>query len=300
MKSKDLTFSIIYGDLRQKLLAELLADDGYKIKTFGYDNKSEYKNIIVCDSYKYAIENSDIVIGPIPFSKDNKNLFTVYNNLPTLSIEDFFKACSQNILIAGVVSDFVKQIAKDYNISILDLYEIEEIAILNSVPTSEGAIQIAMNESDITLHGSNVLILGYGRCGKTLAKMLNGIGSNVYVCARKSKDICYIETNGFSPLKYSDLNKNLQMFDFIFNTVPSMIIDESLINNLKKSCVIIDLASAPGGTDFESASKYNIKALFCPSLPGRIAPKTAANIIKKAILNILESGEYKYGQIEKS
>jgi len=88
------------------------------------------------------------------------------------------------LFIAGRITDKIAQLADVYNVYSVDLLEREEMAVLNAIPTAEGAIQIAMEEMPITLHGSNALILGFGRIGKILAKMLHGIGSNVYVEAR--------------------------------------------------------------------------------------------------------------------
>ncbi len=293
MKNSDINFAIIYGDLRQKLLIELLANDGYNVNVLGFDDIFNYKNVALYNDYKQIIQNSDVIIGPSPFTKDGQNLFTIYDYLPNLSIEKIFNECKGKKFMAGVISSSVKKMAEKNGIVLHDLLAGEEETILNAIPTGEGAIQIAIQESDITLHGSNALVLGYGRCGKILAKMLKGIGANVYVCARKVSDITYAKAYGCNTIKFSELEENVGNIDFIFNTIPKIIIDKEIIKNLKQSCIIIDLASAPGGTDFKIAAEYDIKALFCPSLPGRVAPRTVANTMKKCILNILkETGEH--------
>lgn len=286
MKDSEIDFSVIYGDLRQELLIELLAKSNYKVKVFGFNRKFDNENIIMCDNYENAIKNSNVVIGPTPFSKNGKDVFTMYDYLPTLDIEDLFKLCKNKLIIAGIISKSVKDIANKYKVSIFDLFNLEEMAILNSIPTSEGAIQIAMQESDITLHGSNILILGYGHCGKTLAYMLNGIGANIYIYTKEVQDIAYSKVYGFKSIESLLLNYKLFDFDFIFNTIPEVVLTKEILKNLKPNCIIVDLASAPGGTDFKVAAEYNIKALFCPSLPGRVAPKTVASIMKKLIIDI--------------
>lgn len=291
MKTFDGNFAVIYGDLRQKLLIELLANDGYNVRVLGFENKFENKNVIVYDNYQDVIKNSDIIIAPTPLTKDGKNLYTIYDYLPNLNIEELFKSCREKLFFGGAIAEPIKNLSKEYKISIFDLLDNEETGILNAIPTSEGAIQMAMEESDITMYDSNALVLGYGRCGKILAHMLNGIGVNVCVCARKISDITYAKAYGYNSLKYFDLAQNVSNFDFIFNTIPTKVIDKEVIKNLKQSCIIIDLASAPGGTDFKVATDYNIKALFCPSLPGRVAPRTVANTMKKSILNILKKEE---------
>lgn len=51
--------------------------------------------------------------------------------------------------------------------------------IMNAVPTAEGAIQIAMEQTDVTLHGLPVLVIGHGRIGSLLARRLAALGAKV-------------------------------------------------------------------------------------------------------------------------
>lgn len=284
-------FAIIYGDLRQKLLIELLANDGYDLQIIGFRDKFDNKNIKVCETYLEAIEGTDIVIGPTPISKDGKNLFTIYDDLPNIPIDEAIKASKGKVFISGMLKQWMKDLAKSYDIKTCDLLGTDESSIINAIPTAEGVIQIAIQESDITLHGSSALVLGYGRCGRVLANMLKGVGVNVTVSARKLSDIAYAKAFGCNAIKNSEIMNHCNQFDFIFNTIPSMVIDADIIGQLKKNCIIIDLASAPGGTDFKAAEHNKIKALFCPSLPGRVAPRTVAASMKKAIFDFLEQEE---------
>jgi dipicolinate synthase subunit A len=162
------------------------------------------------------------------------------------------------------------------------------MAILNAIPTAEGAIQIAMEELPITLHNSNVLILGYGRIGKILAKMLHGIGANVYVEARKYADIAWIKSYCYKPVMLNEISQIIGDMNLVVNTIPSLILNCELLNKLNKDCLVIDLASKPGGVDFDKAKEFGIKAIWALSLPGKVAPVTAAEFIKNTVYNIIE------------
>lgn len=61
----------------------------------------------------------------------------------------------------------------------------EELAVLNTIATAEGAIEIAIANTNKILHGSNVLVLGFGRIGKVLARKLAGLSTKVTCAARK-------------------------------------------------------------------------------------------------------------------
>lgn len=142
-----------------------------------------------------------------------------------------------------------------------------------------------MENSSITLHGSKCIVLGFGRCGKVLAHMLKGIGAHLSVEARSMSDLAYIEGYGYTPVALKDLTEHIGQYDFIFNTIPSLILDGNKLNKVKQDAVIIELASKPGGIDLALAKRLGIKVIDGQSLPGKVAPETAAKIIFDTILN---------------
>ena len=162
------------------------------------------------------------------------------------------------------------------------------MTILNAISTAEGAIQIIMEQTLKTIHGSNILVMGFGRIGKILAKMLHGIGANVYCEARKDSDIAWIEAYGYKKIHLRNLKENVDKFDIIINTIPSMILDRVYLTKINKDCLILDLASDPGGVDREYAKENGIKVIWALSLPGKVAPVTSAEYIKNTLYNIFQ------------
>lgn len=157
----------------------------------------------------------------------------------------------------------------------------------NAIPTAEGAIEIAISETPVTIHGSKCLVLGYGKIGKILTKDLYGMGAITYAAARKYADLAMIEGHGYEPLQMSTLKGRINEFDIIFNTVPALILDDEVLSKVQKDALIIDLASKPGGVDFEAAKKYGLRVIWALSLPGKVAPITSGAIIKDTIMNII-------------
>ncbi|MCR4434327.1 MAG: NAD(P)-dependent oxidoreductase [Clostridiales bacterium] len=140
----------------------------------------------------------------------------------------------------------------------------------------------------ITLHDSKALVLGFGRVGKILSKMLSGIGAEVYVEARKYSDISWIRSYGYNPVSLNHVSEYLPGMDVIFNTIPSVILGSDLLSKIKKETLIIDLASKPGGVDFDMAKKQGLRTIWALSLPGKVAPITAAKFIKETVYNIID------------
>ena len=190
--------------------------------------------------------------------------------------------------LAGQLSEKIINSCQENNINYIDLLKREELVVLNTIATAEGAIQITMENTQKTIHGSNVLIMGFGRVGKVLAKMLDGIGAKVSCEARKNSDIAWIKAYGYTPIHLSELESELGNYDIIINTIPFQILDENRLKYIKKDCTIVDLSSNPGGVDRRAARSLGIKLIWALSLPGKVAPMTSAEFIKETLYHILK------------
>ena len=281
---------IIGGDLRIIRLSEILSKEGYIIYTYALDKYNFLdKNILKCIKIEEIYNKCDYIISGIPFSQDG-----VYVNTPFTSeqikINDLLKIIANKTLIAGGIKLDVKEKAIKDNVKIIDLLEFEELTILNIIPTVEGAIQIAIKQTEFTINNSKCLILGFGRIGKLLSKNLKGLGAKVYCMARKESDLAWIKTFGYNGIHIDNLEENLEnRYDIIFNTIPTLILDSKKLELIKnKETLIIELASAPGGIDFEKAKEYGIKTVKALGLPGKVAPLTAAEYIKETLEKILK------------
>ena len=282
------SITVVGGDLRTVKLIEMLDNDGYKVYTYGLENSEEVLNmerVELCPTLEEAVSASKVVVGPIPLSSDRKRLSMPFarNNV---ELGDFVSALKGKYLIAGNIG--IKEELDANGIQFTDLLKREEFSVLNTIATAEGTIQIAMEETQRTVHGSNVLVMGFGRIGKVLAKMLDGIGAKVYCEARKNEDISWIKAYGYNPIHLNDLNENLGKFDIIINTIPFQILDEERLNLVKKESIIIDLASNPGGVDRRAARENNLKVIWALSLPAKVAPLTSAEFIKETIYHVLK------------
>lgn len=154
-------------------------------------------------------------------------------------------------------------------------------------------MQIAMEELATTIFGLDVLIIGYGRISKVLSRTLASLGANVTVSARKFSDLAWIEANGYHPAHTNALEEVIGNVQLIVNTVPAAVLNEELLSQVRKGCLLIDLASKPGGIDFNTANKLGLKAIWALSLPGKVAPISAGKIIYDTIQNI--ESERRYG-----
>ena len=286
MKEK-LLFWIVGGDLRQVRLAELLQEDGHRVQTYAMEQRPEGGRLTGTDTLR-GIEEADCVILPLPLMAEEGILNAPLSDrkLPLTLI--FQSLRPGQIVCGGRAAPQVLEMAEGAGTPFLDYYAREEMEIANAIPTAEGAIQIAMEELPTTLYGARVLILGYGRLGKVLAHRLQGLGARVTVAARSYRDLAWIQAFGCQAERTDGLDGWLGGYDLLINTVPARILDRVRLADLDEGCLVIDLASKPGGVDFEGAAQLGVKVIWALSLPGKVAPLTSGTIIRDTIYHMLQ------------
>lgn len=288
------TFAVIGGDLRQIHLAGLLAARGRQVLAVGFDRDVEIPSgVTPLQSAADAAARSDCVVLPLPYSVDGTTVNAPFARSP-LPLREIWSAARQGQLVTGGRLDAsALEAARAHRFRAVDYYKQEELEILNGVPTAEGAIQIAMEELPVTIHGTRCLVLGYGRVGRYLAHDLHALGADLSVCARSHTDLAWVRAMGARGIHIADLKTHIGEFEAVFNTVPAVLLTEELLSRLRKDCLVIDLASKPGGVDFETAGRLGIRVIWALSLPGKVAPLTSGAIICDTVLHIVSEEDAK-------
>ncbi len=284
---------IIGGDLRQVYLAEYFLKKGHSVTSYMIpfsDSLYSYKKYSVAASLADAVCNHSIIIGPVPFTRDNVYIFsTVADSAQSLCINNFLDCLSsKHTFIAGNIPEIVSDTCKLRHISTHDLLSLDSIAIKNAISTAEGAILEAISHSQITIHGSKCLVLGFGRCGIILADKLKGLNAITTICARNAASLAYAAALGYTALPLNHLASKISNYEFIFNTIPSCVLDKNLLQNISENVTIIDIASNPGGLDYSYVKAQSINAHLCLGLPAKIAPKSVASIFGDFIMQSLD------------
>ncbi len=174
-------------------------------------------------------------------------------------------------------------------VQVSDYYEDPILPYVNAIPTAEGAIEILMQRLPITVQGSSGLILGYGRIGCCLAEKLHLLGSNVTVGVRKSEALGKIQAAGLNAAHVGEELSVLHQYDYIINTVPAPVFSDQDYEHLRHDCLLVELASSPGGINANRCRALGLEYVNAPGLPGKCAPKTAGYAIADAIQRILKA-----------
>lgn len=283
------SFFVIGGDLRSYKLVEMLSEDENKVFCFGLESLKEIDenfSIEKVHSVKEGIDKCEIVVAPIPFSKNGIEVFAPFSSKKIL-VQDLLRLNKNKIFVGGSIAEKIKKDLDEKYKMVYDLMRREELTILNTIATAEGTIEVAIQNTDEILQGARVLVLGFGRVAKIVANKFCMNSCLVSCAARKTTDLAWIQAYGYKAININDMVYDLKNFDIIINTVPQKILGLNELKHVSKDVLLIDLASSPGGIDGNIAKNMGLKFVWALALPGKIAPKTSAKFIKQSIYTIL-------------
>lgn len=285
-QSKLVPWCILGGDRRDAHFARAMLGLGYDVRVSCVPGADDLPAEAVVHDVHRAARGVSVLVCPVTGTDESgvlRRSTTPVDLLEILSGADGIK-----VLVIGTARQPVREIAAAKGIKIVESMRDDELAILNSIPSAEGAVQIAMQHSDFTIHGSRSAVLGFGRTGVTLASTLLALKSTVTVAARKRQDLAKARALGHIPLRFCKLKSALPSLDLVFNTAPALVLPRELLSAVKKTCVIVDLASPPGGVDFDAAKELGITAILAPGLPGLVAPRTAGEILSSVVPRLVD------------
>ncbi|MCL1791544.1 MAG: dipicolinate synthase subunit DpsA [Peptococcaceae bacterium] len=283
-----MVLAVIGGDDRESYLIPELQKQGAYIIGLGLEESPVADTIECAASFAEVAAKADAMLFPM-FGTDERGLVKAkYTRHPIILNEEALELIPRHVpVFIGWARPVLREMVKTRGLRLIEVANRDDVAIMNSVPSAEGAIQMAMESVPITIHGSESFVLGFGRFGLTLARTLMGMGARVSVVARSPENQARAEEMGARVVELAELRKEINRAQIVFNTIPAMVLSPSMLDHMATDAVIIDAASIPGGTDFEYARKRGIKALLAPGLPGIVAPKTAGRILARVYPSIL-------------
>jgi dipicolinate synthase subunit A len=281
--------ALIGGDARQLEVIRKFSELDASVQLIGFDNlKYTFNGIKKSTLNVEMLHTMDAIILPPVGTDDKGYVESIFSTNELILADEHIAALPKHAKVyTGMAKDFLKDLCSTHGIELIELFARDDVAIFNSIPTAEGALMMAIQNTDFTIHGSQCMVLGLGRTGTTLARTLQALGAHIKMGVLKPEQFARAWEMGFEPFYTTELSQQVVNIDLLFNTIPSMIVTAQIIANIPNRALIIDLASKPGGTDFRFAEKRGIKAILAPGLPGIVAPRTAGLIIAKTLSELL-------------
>ena len=228
------------------------------------------------------IKNSDNIVLPIPFSKNNQYVNMPFSNKDIVIREIFYYLENKTIFVGNMHKELREELHRKNN-QVIDFMQKEEFAILNAIPTAEATIEIILKNTKKILQNSNCLIMGFGRIGKVLAYKLKGLSAKVTCMIMSEVERAWAVAYGYETTKIENLQKNctkFKQYDIIINTIPKEIFKEEL-KELKKENLLIDLASKPYGIDRKIVEQEKLNFIEALGLPRKISTNDISKIYER-------------------
>ena len=289
--------ALIGGGLRETVVANELIKSAYPISIFGLNEKKLISLKPVSSSLTEALTGASVLVLPVS-GTDGEGAVAAPDSETSIRLTKGELALLEKNapIITGVASEYLQKLGEDANHPVITVMERDEIAIPNAIPTAEGAVAIAMEHLQITIYGAKAAVLGFGRVGKAMAHTLKALGASVTVFSRNSGEHHDGRAHGYDMRKYEACSHVLPQCDIIFNTVPHLILDDKKLADISPNTLVIDLASKPGGVDFDVAKRRGITAIAALGLPGKCAPMTAGEILSRGVRPILDEIQWKHNE----
>ncbi|MBM7837698.1 dipicolinate synthase subunit A [Alkalihalobacillus xiaoxiensis] len=280
---------MIGGDARQLEIIRKLSTLDARISLVGFDqlndgfigaNKQELSEI--------DWGTAEAILLPVGGMSNDGFINSVFSNeklkLEEIHLSETPETCT---IYTGISSDRLEKLAKKTKRQIAVLMNRDDVAIYNSIPTAEGAVMLAIQHTDTTIHHAKVAVLGLGRIGLTIAKTFKSLGADVSVGVRESALLARAFELGMRPFSIDRAKEALSEMDIVINTIPAKVVTANVLTEMKQHAFLLDLASKPGGIDLTYAEKRGLKAMLVPGLPGMVAPKTAGKILANVLSDLL-------------
>lgn len=275
---------ILGGDDRSLYLGEYLEKQSFQVCYYGFSDVECF------GSLSEAVTHADCIILPLPFTRDRVTLNTPLFDEKVHISDICALATPDKLFFGGQLPKSFTEILDLHGVKYCDYFTLEELAVYNAVPTAEGVIEILINNTPVTVFSMKCAVTGYGKVGKAVAKALKALGADVTVYARKQKDVAEASTNGMKAFTFDELKDGEKNYNVVINTVPAPVIGKNEMKNLKTDCLLVETASPPFGIDFQAAKEHALSVIKANSLPGKVAPKSAGEIIGKTLIPLLKKG----------
>ncbi len=264
---------LFISDMRQVYLADILNKSGHDVRCLDIRDSVIWKEQLL--KLQDFLPDAKMLILPIPATLlTGQELFMEVLNK---------KMKNDTLVLGGCFSQEFVEWMEQRGIAYLDFMEDETVVEENAVATAEGAIADVILHSPYNIDESKIIVSGYGKCGRAIAERLQALGARVTVLARKKESRKAAKKEGFYAADFAFGPEEAMGANVLINTVPAPVITELMIRELPKNAYLLDIASKPGGVDFESAKEHGIRAQLLLGIPGKYAPLESAYILARAI-----------------
>ncbi len=275
---KGWTVAVVGGDSRMLEHMRLARLAGATVQHYGsVPGATEAAGQPGASSLVEAVKGARIISCPIPGVGDDDAVYAKYTPERLWMTTEVLQGAAPGALLFTCWSTpRMDAWAKGTPVEIVAYGEDDALSILHAVPTAEGALRVAIENTEDTILGMKVLCLGLGRVGISVAQAFEGLKARVTLAARNPAQLARAWAMNADPLELADLGERIGEFPLIVSSASGRVLGEKLLVRTRTDAVIIDLCSPPGSVDFDAAKALGRKVIWARAQAGS-APRRAGH-----------------------
>lgn len=275
MRWDELTIAVVGGDEREREIARLAAETGAEVRAYGFPwPERGIEGVTQAPDAESALRGARYALFPIPGLGLDGSLYAPAAPAPIVPDERLLGLLASGAhVILGTADDRLRAAAERTGLALHEYEGDKELMLLRGPAIVEGALRVAIENTEVTIHAAEVAVVGYGTIGSLLARTLVALGARVHVFARNPVQRAAAYAAGASPHPLEELAELAPSLRVVFSTVPAPVVTREIVERLPRDALLVDLAAPPGGVDLEAAGELGRRAVWARGL-GKRAPVT--------------------------
>jgi dipicolinate synthase subunit A len=295
------SIAVLGGDAREVIMADLLCRDGFDVTTYGLgpaacqslgpDDGLAGVAKLEASSALEAVAGRRWLLCPAPGLGEGDVVYAPYARGPISLNESVLRASdvTKGGIVLGRASSSLLALADTVPTTVYQTKDDEALRVRVATSAAEGLLALLVGRTDQVLRDQRVLVLGYGATGSALADRLVLLGARVTVAARREESLARAEQRGARTVAFDDRAAAMADATVIVNTVPYTSSMPLAVLKELDGCLVIDIASPPGGTDHAVAQAAGCPVTWIRGVAGERAPRTAGELQYRFVRRVIDS-----------
>ena len=294
-----LSIAVVGGDEREREIARLAAETGAYVRAYGFPWPDEgIDGVVLAQSAEAALAGAHYALFPIPGLAPEGSVYAPVAPAPIVPDERLLGLLAPGAhVILGTPDDRLRVAAEEAGVALVEYESDRELMLLRGPAIVEGALAVAIEHTDVTIHRAAIGVVGHGTIGSLLARTLHALGAEVHVFARNPVQRAAARADGARAHTLEELPEVASSLAMLFSTPPAPVVTEQALEGLPRGSLVVDLAAPPGGVDLEAARRLGHRAVWARGL-GRRARVTVGGSQWLGIRRRIEEIEERSGREE--
>jgi dipicolinate synthase subunit A len=275
MRWDGLVIAILGGDEREQEISRLAALTGAEVRAYGFPwPEGGIDGVSLAPEPLTAVGGAHYLLLPVPGMSADASIYAPAAPAPVVPDEQLLGALAPGAhVIVGAADAALRTAADVVGVTVHEYERDAELMHLRAPAIVEGALRVAIEQTEVTIHAAEVCVIGHGTIGSLLARTLRALGAHAHVAARNPVQRAAAHAAGLHAHRLEDLADLAPHLEMVFSTVPAPVLGRSVLERLPSGALVVDLAAPPGSVDLQAARELGHRAVWARGL-GRRAPVT--------------------------